>query len=199
MTALATTFACVSWINRDDRNSGQSRLIFHERAKLSKGPLRHAVTLRLPEPGSLADARQIFQSNTALSVCSFLNDAFGYRVVGILFEAALSTAQSLQLATDRFRALARLLLSCCFALKTATHFLIVLTCLLNLRAGIDFAIRISRLLSPGQSGRETGLSALPLAPPLRFVHLPAGRMETSGQKAAPVEDRARPAASLARD
>src|SRR5215470_14694920 len=99
--------ARVARINRDHWNTSQFRLVFYESAQFGERPFRHLVSLRLPEPSPFADVGQVFKTDPAIGVCSFLNDLFRDAMIFVRFKPAFLAGERFQLSLDVLRARAR--------------------------------------------------------------------------------------------
>ena len=91
MPAFRARPARVSRIDGDHRNAGQLRFVFNESSKFGERPFRHLVPLSFPEPCPVADARQLFNDDPAIRVCSFLNELFRDAMIDARLESALTT------------------------------------------------------------------------------------------------------------
>ncbi len=102
MPALATSSASIPWINCNQGNTGQLRLIFNKLSKFVKGPLPKSFFLRFlnRDPKAI----EIFNRNSLLGVFGNLNDSFGNGVVCMSFESSFPTREFFQMSFGRFRA-----------------------------------------------------------------------------------------------
>src|SRR5262245_57866740 len=103
MTTLRTRLRRIFWINRDDRNALYRRFVFDECSQLMKTPTAHLRSLILPEPSPCADAGQIFYTDAASGVCSFLNELFTDDVVYVPAKSSFFAGHISELAANGFR------------------------------------------------------------------------------------------------
>src|SRR5262245_49564778 len=100
MPAFRARPARVSRIYCNNRNTSQLRFVFNESSEFGKRPFRHLVSLSFPEPRSIADAGQVFNSDAAIRACGFLNDPLRDAMAGVRLESTLATGEISQLASD---------------------------------------------------------------------------------------------------
>src|SRR5262249_26649522 len=143
MPAFRARPARVSRIYCNNRNTSQLRFVFNEPSKFSERPFRHPVSLSLLEPCSIADARQLFESDAAIRACGFFNELFRDAMVGIRLESTLTTRKVSQLAPDLLGTFSGSFPLDRFLLKGAARLSIVLPDFFDLVAGIDFTIAVS--------------------------------------------------------
>ena len=94
---------CVSWVNRDDRHTGQDRLVAQECAKLEETPTVAPCPLRLSNRYSVADTAQVFESDGASGVFGFLDKVFADTVIYIGPESFLLSSEAFQMTPGRWR------------------------------------------------------------------------------------------------
>ncbi len=143
MTTLRARPARVSRIDGNYWNAGQLRFVFNEPSEFGERPFRHPVPLSFPEPYSLADACQFFNSNAAIRVCGFLNDLLRDAVIGVRLESTLTSRKVSQFTPDILGPFTRSFLPGRFLLKGAARLSIVLPDFFDLVDGVDFAIAVS--------------------------------------------------------
>lgn len=117
VAAFVATLRGVGGVYNDNRHSNNRGLVLNETAKLRECPLAHAVSLARPEPSALPDAAQVLKSDSALAVCSLVNDTPADNVVGIFLKSALTARKSLELAAHILWPLVLSLALCGLALK----------------------------------------------------------------------------------
>lgn len=92
MTAFATGSTRVSRIDRDNRDAKQPSLVFDKAAELSERPSAHLGSLSFAEPGSVTDAGQFLDRQTASSVFGKSNERFADNVIRVGSESSLAPA-----------------------------------------------------------------------------------------------------------
>jgi len=142
MPAFRARPARVSRIDCDDRNAGQFCLVFNESPEFGERPFRHPISLSLPEPCPLADARQLFDGDAAIRVCGLLNDLFRDAVIGVRLKSTLTTREIFQLAPDTFRSSTGSFPLSRFLLKGTAGPSIVLPDVFDLVACVDLAVAV---------------------------------------------------------
>src|SRR5687767_5374189 len=106
MATLRTRLRRIFRINRDDPNASYRRLVFDKRSQLVETPTAHLRPLILPEPSPCADGGQIFHTDSASGVCSFLNEVFADHAVYVLAKTGLFARSLPEFAANGFRAMA---------------------------------------------------------------------------------------------
>ena len=95
MAATGTGATAVARIDRDNRHAVQLPFVGQEGSQLRKSPASHFGPLASPEPGSVADMRQILNRNAASSAFGQANELFTNNMV-------LVSAKPLFLVADAF-------------------------------------------------------------------------------------------------
>jgi hypothetical protein len=143
MIASWASLARVTRIYRLHFHTGKRRLIFNIPSQLRKCPLTHAISLLLPEPCPASDALKVFDGYSSTGVCSFRNDLFCNRMVGIRFKSSLSTRDRFQFTFGVQRPFAASFLLCRFLLKRSFHLFIMLSRSLDIIALMHLAVAIN--------------------------------------------------------
>src|SRR5262249_13324425 len=142
MPAFRARPACVARINGDDRNARQLRLILDESTQFGERPFRHLVSLSLPEPGPFANLGQVFQTDSALGVCGFLNDPFRDAMIFVRLKSAFFARKSFQFSLDVLWALAGTFRCCSLPAQRTSDFVLFLPNLLALGVGVYGAVAV---------------------------------------------------------
>lgn len=134
MPANGTGFGSIARVNKLKWNTMQFRFVSHKSSKLIERPIRMSRSLRLSNPCPIADARQIFHSDTAMGAFSLRNYSLTQLMIRVFLKMRLFAAHLFQSAFSTFRS---------NRLKNGASFLIPLTLILNLFTTEYFTIRIS--------------------------------------------------------
>src|SRR5262245_26134865 len=143
MTTLRTGLRRVFRIDRDDRNARYGRFVFDECSQLMETPTAHLRPLILPEPSPLADTSQIFNTDAASGVCSFLNELFTDDVVYVSAKSRFFAGIVPERASNGFRAMAFGLSLRCRLLQCLALLVAFLAHMLNVGATEPLAVRIN--------------------------------------------------------
>src|SRR5215475_8227091 len=143
MVAFWASLARVTRIYRLHCHTGKRRLVFYILPQLRKCPLTHAISLLLPEPCPVSDAREVFDGHPSTGVCSFCNDLLRNRMVGIRFKASLSTRERFQFTFGVQWPKACSFLLGRLSLKRSFHFFIMLSRSLDVIAHMHLAVAIN--------------------------------------------------------
>ena len=103
MSAHAARSAGVSWINQDDRHTGQDRLVNDKAAKLIEIPTVVPCPLSLSYPGPRSNTAQVFEGNRSLRALGFLNKGLADAVVHVGTEPTLFAGEAFQVSLGRVR------------------------------------------------------------------------------------------------
>src|SRR5262245_32270243 len=140
MPTLRARPARVARIYGDHRNTCQFRLVFNESAQFAERPFRHLVSLSLPEPSPFADVGQVFKTNPAFGVCSFLNDSFRDAMIFVRFNPAFLAGESFRLSLDVIRVLALSFYFPRLPTQRTSDLVLLLAYLFSLGVGLDGAV-----------------------------------------------------------
>src|SRR5262245_56435622 len=122
MIAFRTPLARVTRVYWLHFHSRQRSLVLDISSQLRECPLTHAISLPPPEPCPVSDAFKVFDGHSSSGVCSFSNDPFCNRMVGIRFKSSLSNRDSFQFSFGVQWPNACSFLLCRFSLKRSFHF-----------------------------------------------------------------------------
>ncbi len=115
VVAVATSLACISWINQNNRNTIKNSFVGNVLTQLIKRPLPNSCSkLFTFFKRRKSDAFQIFQSNSFVFFFSNLNNLFCNRVVNDGSGCSFSATKPFQ---EFFAS------SCAFTLNGASYFL----------------------------------------------------------------------------
>ena len=102
MPAHVAGAAGVAWINRDDRHTGQDRLVGQECAKLEKTPTVVPCPLSLSNRYPVAYAVQVFESDGASGVFGFLDKGLADNMVHVGTESLLLSSDPAKMPLGRW-------------------------------------------------------------------------------------------------
>ena len=94
----------VSWVNQGDRHTGQDRLVGQECAKLEETPTVVPCPLSLSNRYPVANAAQIFESDSASGVFGFLDKDLADNVVHVGPKTFLFSSDSAEVPLGRWGA-----------------------------------------------------------------------------------------------
>src|SRR5262249_26809911 len=134
--------ARVARINGDDGNPRQLRLVLDESTQFGERPFRHLVPLSLPEPSPFANLGQVFQTDSALGVCGFLNDPFRDPMIFVRLKSAFFARESFQFSLDVLGALAGAFHCGSLPTQRTSDFVLFLSNLLSLGVGVYGAVAV---------------------------------------------------------
>src|SRR5215510_15446210 len=80
----------------------------------------------LPEPGPFANLGQVFQTDSALGVCGFLNDPFRDAMIFVRLKSAFFARKSFQFSLDVLWALAGTFRCCSLPAQRTSDFVLFL-------------------------------------------------------------------------
>ncbi|HMN10687.1 MAG TPA: hypothetical protein PKD55_00005 [Bellilinea sp.] len=105
MPALRTGLRRVAWVNCNDRNTRQRRLVLDFCPEIAKGPAMQLSPVRLTSRYPVADARQVLDGDPASGVFGALYKLLADAVVHVSGKAVFFAAALLEQAFSRLRAL----------------------------------------------------------------------------------------------
>lgn len=106
MPASATRARRIARIDQPERDTRQSSLVGHKGTELAEGPPAHPGSLALAKPCTVADARQLFESNPASGVFGQTNKPLADHVIGVAAKSRFSPFRASECSPDVFRAFA---------------------------------------------------------------------------------------------
>ena len=96
MPANRTGLRCVVGIDSDQRDTRQFRLVFQERAQLSKRPAMQIVPLGSPNRYPLTNSAKFFDGDSATGAFRFTDNQLAYLMVHVFCKTFFSTRQQTQ-------------------------------------------------------------------------------------------------------
>lgn len=102
-TTQRTCAGCISWINKLDRDTSDSRFILDKLSELIKSPRIMATTLSFRNRYLVTNTRKVFEGNSPSSVFGFSHNRFRDTVVNISMESLFFTRQLFKMLFSTLR------------------------------------------------------------------------------------------------